>query len=163
VPYCAPWKTTDRKVITATEIKNARTGLLSFSSVTWLQLALKLGLLTNYAAVKFDPLKIPHFCLPPSFHQEIAEYSWHVRDVYQEILFQTREEAWVRVFDTVSYAPPLLFFVPSCYTHTKYPVLLVGLFHSRTINKLGEHMDRDPAYSGRGEVEHKVSLSLNIC
>jgi hypothetical protein len=87
--------------ISPSQIKKARTGLPSFSSARWNELAPSFGLSDDLTMARFDPFSIDAVLLPPSFHETTAEVAWRVQDVYQERLAQDREEVRVRVFDAV--------------------------------------------------------------
>ena len=91
--------------ISASQIKKARMALPSFSAAKWTELAPQFGLSDDLALGPLTQLdshpKITPVLLPPSFHETIAEAAWRIQDVYQERIFQDREEARVRAFDAV--------------------------------------------------------------
>jgi hypothetical protein len=89
--------------IPASQIKKARSGLPSFSSAQWDELAPSFGLprAIQLKMARMDSFSIESFLLPPSFHEATAEAAWCILDVFQEQIVQHREEARIRVFDVV--------------------------------------------------------------
>ncbi|KAF8337140.1 hypothetical protein F5887DRAFT_985413 [Amanita rubescens] len=125
--------------ISPSQIKKARIGLVpSFSAAKWTQVAPQFGLSDNFLTTKFDSYPITPVLLPPSFHNTIAEAAWRIQDVYQERIYQEREEARIRAFDA-------------------YLIPIVGLFQGRVIDT-PEHPMTSTAYSSGGSVEHELFM-----
>lgn len=87
--------------VSISQIKQARTGLPPFSAGKWAEVAPQFGLSDDLGSAKFDSYPITPVFLPPSFHESLAEAAWRIQDVYQEPVYQAREEARVRTFDAV--------------------------------------------------------------
>jgi hypothetical protein len=91
----------DRQV-SASQLKEARIGLPSFLSAKWTGIVPKFSLNTVFTMARheFDSFSIPPVLLLPSFHKTIAEVTWRILDIRGKKSHE-REEAQVRVFDTV--------------------------------------------------------------
>lgn len=91
--------------ITASQIKQTKMGLPSFSYAKWSELAPSLNLPDDLTKARFDSFSIAPVLLPPSFHETTAKAAWHIQDVYREELYQATR---IRLFDAV--CPTVEFF-----------------------------------------------------
>ncbi|KAF8219194.1 hypothetical protein L208DRAFT_1373583 [Tricholoma matsutake] len=118
--------------------KMARSALPSFLTVKWADFASQYGLPTNPEKVQFTPYSTPLYCLPPSFQKTMFQNACNWQDVYCETVYQTQEQARLRVLEP-------------------YIVPLIALFHGQVINKPEQAMT-ETLYSTGGKVEHKIFM-----
>lgn len=130
--------------IKTAEIKKAR----SFSGAKWRPFAESFGLPDTLDSNPFEQVSTPVYCLPPSIHEAMFQAAWHTQDVYQERQVQRREEARVRIMDSVCQPKHLSSF--SILRYSQYLVPIIGLFQGRVVDKPEQAML---------DVEHEVRIT----